>query len=126
MLGSTREGLTSAAMIEADVVLNRSLIFKSFGLLFFSFLAIGLLFLSPRAIAATQHHGLPEKYEHWLDAEVNYIITDEEKKIFLHLPTDKDRDKFIETFWAVRNPDPNSPTNAYREEHYRRLDYANN
>jgi GWxTD domain-containing protein len=125
-LGFSRESLTSAAIIEADVVLNRSVCFRGIGLLFVAILAIGLLCLSPKAMAATQHHGLPDKYEHWLDAEVNYLITDEEKKIFLHLPTDKDRDKFIETFWAVRNPDPNSPTNSFREEHYRRLDYANN
>ena len=41
------------------------------------------------------------------------------------MATDQDRDRFIETFWAIRNPDPNSPTNTAREEHYQRLDYAN-
>jgi GWxTD domain-containing protein len=60
-----------------------------------------------------------------LDQEVNYLITNQERTTFLGLATDQDRDRFIESFWAIRNPDPNSPSNTFREEHYRRLEYAN-
>lgn len=81
--------------------------------------------LSPPAASAAKHAKLPPTYEHWLDEEVNYLITNQEKAVFLSLTSNQDRDHFIETFWAIRNPDPNSPTNTFREEHYRRLEYAN-
>ncbi len=64
-------------------------------------------------------------YKTWLNEEVPYIITDQERKAFLSLSNDEERDAFIEQFWARRNPDPNSPENSYREEHYRRIAYAN-
>jgi GWxTD domain-containing protein len=88
-------------------------------------LIFGLL-LSPDASAAAKHAKLPSNYQHWLDEEVSYLITDQEKANFVSLTTNQDRDHFIESFWAIRNPDPNSPTNTFREEHYRRLDYVNN
>jgi GWxTD domain-containing protein len=87
-------------------------------------LILGLLLYAPTATAA-KHPQLAPRYEHWLDREVNYLITNQEKALFLGLTTDQDRDHFIDSFWAIRNPDPNSPSNSYREEHYRRLDYAN-
>ena len=90
----------------------------------FVILILGLLLYAPAATGA-KHPQLPPRYAHWLDQEVNYIITNQEKTIFLGLATDQDRDHFIESFWAIRNPDPNSPSNSYREEHYRRLEYAN-
>jgi len=83
------------------------------------------LLLYPSAATAAKHPQLAPNYEHWLDQEVNYLITSQERKIFLGLATDQARDRFIESFWAIRNPDPNSPSNTYREEHYRRLEYAN-
>jgi len=64
-------------------------------------------------------------YKTWLNEEVPYIITDQERKAFLSLSNNEERDAFIEQFWARRNPDPNSPENTYREEHYRRIAYAN-
>ena len=68
---------------------------------------------------------MPEKYKKWVDEEVVYIITEEERKAFLRLAEDRDRDQFIEDFWAVRNPIRGSSTNPYKEEHYRRIQYAN-
>jgi GWxTD domain-containing protein len=85
---------------------------------------LGLLLYPPPA-AAAKHVKLPPTYEHWLDEEVNYLITNQEKATFLSLTTNQDRDHFIESFWAIRNPDPNSPTNTVKDEHYRRLEYAN-
>jgi GWxTD domain-containing protein len=78
----------------------------------------GVLFAAPKS-------PLPAKYAPWLNQEVPYIITNTEKTAFLALKTDPDRDAFIQKFWEVRNPDPNSPTNEFRDEYYRRLAYAN-
>ena len=64
-------------------------------------------------------------YKTWLNEEVPYIITDEERKAFMSLSNDEERDAFIENFWLRRNPNPDSPENEFREEHYRRIAYAN-
>ena len=64
-------------------------------------------------------------YKTWLNQDVVYIITPQERKAFLNLSNDEERDAFIEQFWRRRNPDPDSPENTAREEHYRRIAYAN-
>jgi len=64
-------------------------------------------------------------YKTWLGQEVTYIISDDERKAFLTLSNDEERDSFIEAFWQRRNPNPDSPENEFREEHYRRIQYAN-
>ena len=64
-------------------------------------------------------------YKTWLDQDVAYIITDEERKAFKNLSNDEEREAFIEQFWLRRNPNPDSPDNEFREEHYRRIQYAN-
>ncbi|HEY6447704.1 MAG TPA: GWxTD domain-containing protein, partial [Acidobacteriaceae bacterium] len=71
------------------------------------------------------HQELSDTYKKWLDEDVRWIITDEEKKAFLSLSNDEERDAFIEQFWRRRNPNPDSPENEFREEHYRRIAYAN-
>jgi GWxTD domain-containing protein len=68
---------------------------------------------------------LSKTYKKWLDEDVVYIISDEERKAFRQLSNDEERDQFIEAFWQRRNPDPDSEENAYKEEHYRRIEYAN-
>jgi len=68
---------------------------------------------------------LSETYKNWLNQEVPYIITDEERKAFLSLSNDEEREAFIEAFWQRRNPNPDSPENEFREEYYRRIAYAN-
>ena len=60
-------------------------------------------------------------YKTWLNEEVPYIITDEERKAFMSLSNDEEREAFIENFWLRRNPNPDSPENEFREEHYRRI-----
>jgi len=67
-------------------------------------------------------HGV---YKKWLDEDVRWIITDQEMKAFKNLSNDEERDSFIENFWLRRNPNPDSPENEYREEHYARIAYAN-
>jgi GWxTD domain-containing protein len=64
-------------------------------------------------------------YKSWLDQDVAYIISEEERKAFRNLSNDEERDAFIEQFWLRRNPNPDSPDNEFREEHYRRIAYAN-
>jgi GWxTD domain-containing protein len=64
-------------------------------------------------------------YRTWLNQDVVWIITDEESKSFKSLSNDEERDAFIENFWLRRNPNPDSPENEFREEHYRRIAYAN-
>ena len=76
-------------------------------------------------LPASGKTSLPPKYAAWLNEEVPYIITNAEKSAFLALKTDADRETFINNFWEIRNPDPNSPTNLFRDEYYRRLAYAN-
>jgi GWxTD domain-containing protein len=68
---------------------------------------------------------LESQYKTWLDQDVVYIITPEERHTFLHLSTNEEREQFIEAFWQRRNPDPDSAENTFKEEHYRRIAYAN-
>jgi GWxTD domain-containing protein len=68
---------------------------------------------------------LDSQYKKWLDQDVVYIISPEERSAFLHLSTNEEREQFIEQFWQRRNPDPESPENTFKEEHYRRIAYAN-
>jgi GWxTD domain-containing protein len=64
-------------------------------------------------------------YKDWLEKDVAYIITDEERKAFKKLQTDEEREQFIEQFWRRRDPDPDTDENEYREEYYERIAYAN-
>ena len=89
---------------------------------------VRVLFLAcllPAAHAADRSKELPPRYRHWLNEEVNYIIDSNERREFLSLTTDVQRDSFIDAFWRIRNPDPSSAVNPYKEEHYKRLAYAN-
>ena len=60
----------------------------------------------------------------WLLNEVPDIITEAERRAFLELGTAEEREQFREIFWHDRNPDPESMVNPVRDEHYRRLAYA--
>ena len=64
-------------------------------------------------------------YKKWLNEEVIYIISDEERKAFGRLQNDDEREQFIESFWQRRDPTPDTEENEFREEHYRRIAYAN-
>jgi GWxTD domain-containing protein len=68
---------------------------------------------------------LETPYRRWLDEDVGYIITDEEKAAFKRMSTDEERENFIEQFWLRRDPTPDTAENEYKEEHYRRIAYAN-
>jgi GWxTD domain-containing protein len=64
-------------------------------------------------------------YRKWLTEDVGYIITDEERQAFKRMETDDERQSFIENFWLRRDPTPDTAENEYKEEHYRRIAYAN-
>ena len=64
-------------------------------------------------------------YKKWLNEDVLWIITDQETQAFKHLSNDEERDAFIENFWLRRNPNPESPENEFKEQHYQRIAYAN-
>jgi GWxTD domain-containing protein len=68
---------------------------------------------------------LSKPYKKWLDEDVVYIITDEERAAFRQLSNDEERDNFIEAFWQRRDPTPDTEENEYKEEHYQRIAYAN-
>ena len=68
---------------------------------------------------------LKGSYKKWVDQDVRWIITDQELQAFKALGNDEERDQFIENFWLRRNPNPDSPENEYRDEHYRRIAYSN-
>ena len=68
---------------------------------------------------------LETPYRKWLTEDVTYIITDEERTAWKRLATDEEREQFIEQFWVRRDPTPATAENEFKEEHYRRIRYAN-
>jgi GWxTD domain-containing protein len=68
---------------------------------------------------------LPKAYKDWIEKDVDYIITPQEKAAFKKLKTNEEREQFIELFWRRRDPDPDTDENEYREEYYERIAYAN-
>jgi GWxTD domain-containing protein len=84
--------------------------------------------LTPRQQRAAEkklRQELETPYKKWLNEDVSYIITDEERAAFKKLQTDDEREQFIENFWLRRDPTPDTIENEFREEHYRRIAYAN-
>lgn len=76
------------------------------------------------AAQSQREQSLGSAYSKWLNEDVAYIIDQAERAAFLSLTTNEERDKFVEQFWERRNPTPGAP-NKFKEEHYRRLAYAN-
>jgi GWxTD domain-containing protein len=96
-----------------------------------SLFACGLLplFLIVLPLVAQQPppavHRFSAPYQKWLDEDVRWIITAQERAEFNKLATDQQRDAFIVAFWERRKPNPGATENAFKQEHYRRLAYAN-
>jgi GWxTD domain-containing protein len=70
-------------------------------------------------------HELSADDKKWLNEDVRWIISDDERKAFMQLSNEEEREKFIEAFWDRRNPNPDSEDNEFKDEHYRRIEYAN-
>jgi GWxTD domain-containing protein len=84
--------------------------------------------LTPKQIKKKQKElekELAGPWKKWMNEDVLYIITDEEKQSFKRLKTDEERQSFVESFWMRRDPTPDTEENEYKEEHYRRIAYAN-
>lgn len=90
--------------------------------------ALGVCLLVPawpsKFRAGTQDQA-QDHYRKWLREDVLYIITPEESDVFLNLNTDQEREVFVEQFWRRRDSDPWTSLNEYKEEHYRRIAFAN-
>lgn len=65
------------------------------------------------------------RWDKWLNEDVAFLITPKERAEFLALTSDEQREQFVDQFWEKRNPDPGFGFNAFKEEHYRRVAYAN-
>src|SRR6266699_6694111 len=81
-----------------------------------------------KATKRKMHKTLKElgfEYRQWLTEDVTYIISPEERNAFLQLDTNEEREQFIEQFWLRRSSNPDLPENDFKEEHYRRIAYAN-
>jgi GWxTD domain-containing protein len=72
-------------------------------------------FLSAQLAQLPAPEASPSIYGKWLDEDVTYIITAEERAAFLSLTSDDDREQFVEQFWMRHD----------KVEHYRRIAYAN-
>jgi len=92
---------------------------------FFLFVFFYGIFIGAVAQNKLKVKDLVPKYRVWLEEEVSYIISAKEKEIFLQLSSDKERDIFIDAFWKARDPNPVTPENEYKDEHYERLTYVN-
>jgi len=95
------------------------------------FLGMGMIFAVLPAFGqedrseALKQEEVEDYFKKWLEEDVKYIITDEEKAIFKRLTTEEEKEQFIEQFWFRRDPDPRTAENEFKEEHYRRIAYAN-
>ncbi len=90
-----------------------------------SSIAVLLLSLTWAAGQGAQDEESEDHYKRWLEQDVAYIISDEEKEIFLQLSSEEERQRFIEAFWLRRDPNQLTPVNEFKEEHYRRIAFAN-
>jgi GWxTD domain-containing protein len=90
------------------------------------FLFLSLLVFPLEVSSGIQSEGeLPPRFKNWLEEDVRYIISPLEKEVFLQLQSDRERDLFIEAFWKQRDPTSGTPENEFKDEHYRRINYAN-
>lgn len=68
---------------------------------------------------------ISQTYKKWLNEDVRWIISPAERKAFMQLSNDEERDQFIEAFWQRRDPTPDTPENEFKDDHYARIAYAN-
>jgi GWxTD domain-containing protein len=94
-------------------------------------IALTILLLSAMAAFAQVTASNPAKasvptiYQKWVSEDVAYIIAPEERRAFTGLKDDAERDEFVRQFWLRRDPTPRTEDNEFKEEHYRRIAYAN-
>lgn len=111
----------SKKKIIRDIALTSSILLASFTASFAQVDPSEDPLKNPRTVKAE----IKEVYKKWINNDVAYIITKEEKRAFNSLKTDEERENFIENFWRRRDPNPDTEENEYREEYYERIAYAN-
>jgi GWxTD domain-containing protein len=80
---------------------------------------------TPTSHSGSQYPSPSPNYAAWLNQDVRWIITDEERAAFKRLRSDEEREQFIQQFWLRRDPTPGTFLNEFKQEHYRRMLYAN-
>jgi GWxTD domain-containing protein len=85
---------------------------------------LNIILFSACATTSTARKEKMGKYSYWLKEEVALLITEEEEKEFMNLMSDKEKERFMEIFWAKRDPTPRTKENEFKEEWYRRLEYV--
>lgn len=88
-------------------------------------LSFAFVSVAVASLVAAPAARLSKRHQEWLNGPVSLLITKVERQAFQHLQTDEERDRYIDRFWEARNPAPNSGQNEFKDEFYRRLDYAN-
>ena len=78
-----------------------------------------------KTLQQQQQEESEDYFSKWLDEDVLYIISEEERDVFERLRTPEEKEQFIEQFWYRRDPDLGSSMNEFKEEHYRRIAYSN-
>ncbi|HSR52449.1 MAG TPA: GWxTD domain-containing protein [Acidobacteriota bacterium] len=91
----------------------------------FKILLLTVLFSLALPAQERRQEEAEDYYRKWLDEDVAYIITDEERAVFENLTTEDEKARFVEQFWLRRDTDPRTSFNEFKEEHYRRIAYAN-
>jgi GWxTD domain-containing protein len=84
-----------------------------------------LMMIGAASLLPAWQQDVESPYRRWLKEDVAYIITNEERAAYKSLTTDAERERFIQEFWERRDPTPGTPENEFKEEHYRRIAYAN-
>jgi GWxTD domain-containing protein len=113
-------------MMSENVVRRPALLLAMLALLAFSaFAQTDQKNQDPRDKPRKVKSEVKKAYKDWIDKDVPYIITSEERKAWNKLQTDDEREQFIEAFWRRRDPDPDTDENEYREQYYERIAYAN-
>jgi GWxTD domain-containing protein len=84
-----------------------------------------ILGVATAAFADEREDRLSDEHRKWLKEDVVYIITEQEKDVFLSLETEEQRNLLIDAFWEKRDPYPATLENEFKTEHYRRIEHAN-
>jgi GWxTD domain-containing protein len=91
--------------------------------LFSAVLMAGVLILLGSSCASRTRVQTEPSRKSYYD-EVRQIMPDDEARVFKSLPDEKSRAEFIREFWAVRDPNPETPENEARVEFEKRARYA--
>jgi GWxTD domain-containing protein len=109
-----------------DAVYNEKMKTRRIVLISALLLSVGLAALAASGQTKKKNvKDLPPQYRKWIEQDVAYIITPKERDVFLQLDSDRDREIFTTAFWRQRDPTPGTPKNEFKDEHYRRIAYAN-